>query len=231
MLDNGKSHFDFNHDVVINNDCFRKEVKGNGSGKNESSVWTTDGFMRKNSIINGLPKPPPKREYMTTNYVPRSIRGQKIGASRDAKCELQSVRAAKQSSKKCSQKCLVNIAKKKILFLRFDAWNSNVYKDRASWIIGHITNAYIVIDNKTKKDRFDFKLNGQPIYNGCYALALGYSKRRLEELKWSIRISMERYAAIHGNSAKQPRASVQVEATREAIERYTKECGCPQPDR
>ena len=47
--------------------------------------------MQKNSIMDGLPKPPPKREYMMTNRVPRSIRRQKIGASRDAKCEFQSV--------------------------------------------------------------------------------------------------------------------------------------------
>ena len=84
-------------------------------------MWTRDGSMRKNSIMDGLPKPPPKREYMMTNHVPRSNRGRKIGASRDAKCELQSVRAAKQSSEKCSQKCLVNIVEKKNLFLRFDA--------------------------------------------------------------------------------------------------------------
>ena len=98
VLDNGKSHFDFNNDVVIDNDYFHKEEKGNGSGKIlENSMWSTDGFMRKNSIIDGLLKPPPKREYMMINHVPRSIRGRKIGASRDAKCELQSVRAAKQS--------------------------------------------------------------------------------------------------------------------------------------
>ena len=64
--------------------------------------------------MDGLPKLPPKREYMITNRVQRSIRGQKIGASRDAKCKLQSIRAAKQSSEKCSKKCLVNIAEKKI---------------------------------------------------------------------------------------------------------------------
>ena len=33
MFDNGNNHFDFNDDVIINNDFFRKEVKGNGSGK------------------------------------------------------------------------------------------------------------------------------------------------------------------------------------------------------
>ena len=53
----------------------------------------------------------------------------------------------------------------------------------------------------------------------------------MEELKWSIRSSTERYTAIYGNSAKQPRASVQAEAIRVAFERYIKECGCLQPDR
>ena len=232
VLDNGKSQFDFNDDVVIDNDFVSKEVKGNDSGKvRESTMCTRDGSMRKNSIMDGLPKPPPKREYKMTNRVPRIVRARKIGASRNAKCELQSVQAAKELSEKCSKKCLVNIVEKKILFLRFDAWSSNVYNERASWIIEYIVNAYVVIDNKNGKDRFDFKLDGQPICNGCYALALGYSKQRLEELKWSIRSSTERYSAIHGNSAKQPRASVQAEATRVAFERYIKECGCAQPDR
>ena len=232
VIDSGRRHFGFNDDVVINNEKFHKEVEGNGSEKiRDNNIWTKDGSMRKNSIMDGLPKPTPKIEYMMTNHVPRSIRRRKIGASRDAKYALESVRAAKQSSEKCSQKCLVNIAKKKILYLRFDAWSSNVYNERASWIIEQITNAYVVIDNKNGKDKFDFKLDGQPICNGCYALAVGYSKRRLEELKWSIKSSTERYAAIYGNSAKQPRVSVQAEATRVAFERYTKECRCLQPHR
>ena len=114
VLDKGKSHFDFNEDVVIDNEHFHEEVKGNGLGKiPESPMWTRDGSMRKNSVMDGLPKPPPKREYKMTNRVPRSITRRNIGASRDAKCELQSVRAAKQASEKCSQKCLVNIAEKK----------------------------------------------------------------------------------------------------------------------
>ena len=64
-----------------------------------------------------------------------------------------------------------------------------MYSERAFWIVQHLTNAYVVIDNKNMKDRFDFKLDGQSICNGCYALALGYLKWHLEELKWSIRTS------------------------------------------
>ena len=106
-----------------------------------------------------------------------------------------------------------------------------MYNERASWITEHITNAYVVIDNQNGKDMFDFKLDGQPICNACYALVVGYLKRRLEELKWSIRSSTEWYATTHENSAKQPRALVQAEAIRVAFERYTKECGCLQPNR
>ena len=76
VFDNGKSHFDFNDDVVIDGDFFCKEVKENDSRKiRESTMWTRNGSMRKNSIMDGLPKPPPKREYMMTNRVPKIIRG------------------------------------------------------------------------------------------------------------------------------------------------------------
>ena len=76
VLNNGKSHFDFNDNVVIDNDYFQKEVKENGLGKiQEKTVWTRDGSMRKNSVMDGLPKPPPKKEYKMTNCVQRSIRG------------------------------------------------------------------------------------------------------------------------------------------------------------
>ena len=227
-LEKGTSHFDFNDDVEINNDFLHREVQRNGLEKTqESTMETGDRSVRENVIMDGLPAVPQKREYMMTNRVPKCSRGRKIGHSRDEKCELQSVRAAKQSSEMCSKKCLVKITDKKILLLRFDAWSSNVYSERASWIVQHLTNAYVVIDNKNGMDKFDFKLDGQPICNGCYALALGYSKRCLEELKWNIRTSNERYLAIHGNSAKQPHALIQAEATRVAFERYVKECGCP----
>ena len=63
----------------------------------------------------------PQKKYMMTNCIPNCIRGQKIRDLKEAKCELQNVRATKQSSEKCFKKCLVNIVEKKILFLRFDA--------------------------------------------------------------------------------------------------------------
>ena len=42
-----------------------------------------------NSIMDGLPKAPKRRKYTMTNRVPKSIIEQKIGYSRDGKCELQ----------------------------------------------------------------------------------------------------------------------------------------------
>ena len=76
VIDSGRSHFYFNDNVVIDNEKFRKEVKGSGSGKTQdNNMWTKDGSMRRNSIMDGLPKAPPKREYMMTNRVPKIIRG------------------------------------------------------------------------------------------------------------------------------------------------------------
>ena len=108
MLNGGTSHFDFNDDVVITNNLFPREVQGNGYEKTQQNTMrTTDGSVTKNSSMNGLPTSPKRKEYTMTNRVPKCIRGQKLGDLRDEKYELRSVRAAKQSSEKCSKKCLV----------------------------------------------------------------------------------------------------------------------------
>ena len=54
-----------------------------------------DGSVRENVIMDGMPIVPKKREYMMTSRTHKFIRGRKIGHSRDTKCELRSVRAAK----------------------------------------------------------------------------------------------------------------------------------------
>ena len=65
---------------------------------------------------------------------------------------------------------------------RFRAWRSNAYEERASWILKNLTECY----NK-EVNKFETQLCGVSICNGCYAMALGYSKRRIEELKSDIR--------------------------------------------
>ena len=65
-------------------------------------------------------------------------------------------------------------------------------------------------------DKFETQLCGVSICNGCYAMALGYSKRCIEELKSDIRsigIRSEvfgldcigRLSAMHGNTIHIPR--------------------------
>ena len=65
---------------------------------------------------------------------------------------------------------------------RFKAWGSEEYEERASWILENLTEYY-----NEGKDKFETKLCDQFVCNGCYAVALGYSKRRIEELKSDIR--------------------------------------------
>ena len=65
---------------------------------------------------------------------------------------------------------------------RFRAWGSHVYEKRASWILETLRDCY----NKDS-DKFETRLCDVSICNGCYAVTLGYSKRRMEELKTDIR--------------------------------------------
>ena len=76
-----------------------------------------------------------------------------------------------------------------------------MYTKKASWNVQHLTNAYVVVDFEKGKNKFDFKLDSQFVCNGCYALALRYSKMRLEELKWNIRTTTKCYFIIYGNVA------------------------------
>ena len=92
VLENETFHFDFNDDVEINNDLLHREVQGNGLKRTqESTMQIGDRSVRENVIMDGLPALSKKKENMMTNRIPKCIRGQKIGHSRDTKCELRSV--------------------------------------------------------------------------------------------------------------------------------------------
>ena len=93
-----------------------------------------------------------------------------------------------------------------------------------------------------ESDKFETKVCGQPVCNGCYAVALCYSKRRIEELKNDIR-SMSivskvfdvecsgRLAAIHGNTVQVPCTTIGMQAMESVFEKYVQELGCTQPHR
>jgi hypothetical protein len=58
----------------------------------------------------------------------------------------------------------------------------NEYKERASWIPENLMDC---CNDKTNK--FEVKLCGHSICNGCHAFALAYLKRRIYELKSDIK--------------------------------------------
>ena len=73
-------------------------------------------------------------------------------------------------------------------------------------------------------------------------MALGYSKRRIEELKSNIRSigitsevfgvkCSERSSVVHGNTMHVPRTSIAVQAMEIVFEKYVTETGCTQPHR
>jgi hypothetical protein len=101
-----------------------------------------------------------------------------------------------------------------VLMKRFQTWGSEKYEERASWIFENLTDVYNV-----KMDDFETKLCGQCICNGCYAIVLEYSRRRIEELKSNIRsrgIVSEvhdvqcngKIFAVHGNTSHVHRTSM-----------------------
>ena len=116
----------------------------------------------------------------------------------------------------------------------FRAWESLQYEERASWILVNLTDCY----NKDS-DKFETQLCGVSICNGCYVVALGYSKRRIEELKSDIRsigitgdlFGVEcsgRSLAVHGNIVHVPWTSVGVQAMESVFEKYVTKTGCTQ---
>ena len=90
-----------------------------------------------------------------------------------------------------------------------------------------------------ESDKFETKVCGQSICNGCYAVALGYSKCRIEELKSDKRstgIGSEvfdiecggRSSATHGNTMHVPHTTIGMQAMESVFEKYVQESGCIQ---
>ena len=160
----------------------------------------------------------------------------RIGSSRAEKVSFANVEEKLQSSI-CSKGCLKKLDARAVLMKRFRAWRSYEYEERASWILENLTDCY----NKDS-DKFETRLCGVSICNGCYAMALGYSKRCIEELKFDIRsigITSElfgveysgRLSAVHGNTIHVPQTYVGVQAMESVFEKYVMEIGCTQPHR
>ena len=135
----------------------------------------------------------------------------------------------------CSKGCLKKLDAKVVLMKWFRAWRSHEYEEKVSWILENLIGYY----NKDV-DKFETRLCGVSICNGCYAMTIGYSKCHIEELKSDIKIigitsevfgmeCIERSLAVHGNKIHVPQTSLDVQAMKSVFEKYVKETGCTQP--
>ena len=236
--------FDFNEDILLgdtikatNMEVCKEEdemesMERSVSEGNMGTKWTSSRI----SGVDGLPLPLKKKKYRMAQRVIKEKGVQRIGSSRAEKVSLAKVEEQLQSSR-CSKGCLKKLDAGAVLMKQFKAWGSHEYEERASWILENLTNCY----NKGS-DKFETRLCGVSICNGCYVVALGYSKRRIEELKSDIRsmgITSEvfgvecsgRSSVEHGNIVHVPRTSVSVQAIKSVFEKYVTETGCTQPQR
>ena len=116
----------------------------------------------------------------------------------------------------------------------FKVWRSNEYEERASWILENLMEYY-----NEENDKFETKLCGQSVCNGCYAVALGYSKRYIKELKSDIRsttiisevFDVQCTSAMHGNTVRVPRTGLGMQTMESVFQKYVQESGCTQPHR
>ena len=120
---------------------------------------------------------------------------------------------------------------------RFNAWRSDEYEETAFWILENLTMYY-----NEENEKFETKLYSQSVCNGCYAMALGYSKCRIEELKSNIRskgIILEvfdiqyrgRSSAVHGNTVRVLRTGLDMQEMKSVFQKYMQESSCTQPHR
>jgi hypothetical protein len=176
--------------------------------------------------VEGLASQRPSRTYSMENRKSRVPKPREKGESRMEKVTLASVRSAKQRGG-CKRNCLRDIDEKYILEQRYMAW-AQKYEVRATWILQMLNDFYTITEGQ-RQNRYDTKLDGVPVCNGCYAAALGYSQRRFKELKQSQHV-YGRIQAVHGNVCKL-RESAKLSAARECFSTFVDEVGCTQPHR
>ena len=236
--------FDFNEDSLLKETI----IYGNMEDHKEVNEFEsmdpsrTEEIMRNAqttysiSRVDGLPPTFPKRKYTMTTRVRKEMQPWRIGSSRAEKVLLANVQQDLQSSI-CFKGCLKKLNAGAILMKRFQAWRSHEYDERASWILENFTEYY----NK-EVDKFETRLCGVSICNGCYAMAINYSKCCIEELKCDIRssgITLEvfgmacigRSSTVHQNKIHVPQTSLGVHARESIFEKCVKETWCTQPHR
>ena len=207
----------------------KSSVEINGTGVRACATFSVSG-------VDGLTSGIPKRKYCTTKRVAKGKGERRIGLARAQKVALANVERDLKCSL-CSRRCLKKLNVRVILMKRLKAWGSEKYEERASWILENLTEYY-----NEENDKFETKLCGQSVCNGCYAMALGYSKRHIEELKSDIRSTgiisevfdvqcKGRSSVVYGNTIRVPQNGLGMQAMESIFQKYVQNSGCTQPHR
>ena len=238
--------FDFNEDIHLKEtnisrnkeDCEEVDEFENMDPSGNEEIMANAQTTCSISGVDGLTSNLQKRKYTMTECVRKEKRPRRMGYSRAKKVSLANVQHALQSSI-CSKGCMKKLDAEAVLMKKFRVWGLHEYEVRASWILENLTDCY-----NNDKDKFETRLCSVSICNGCYAVALGYSKRRIEELKFDIRsigITSEvfgveykrRSSVVHGNTVHVLWTSVGVQAIESVFETETsvvqRKHGAPNP--
>jgi hypothetical protein len=132
--------------------------------------------------MDGLPSSPLKGPYtykICKQRVPRGPR--KLGVARKDKLSFEAVEDAKDR-RICSKRCLQSIRNFDIISLRYQAWGCKSYKDRASWLVIILRGFIVACPNIAQHCKFITRISGIQVCNACFAVAIGYSRRRLNKI-------------------------------------------------
>jgi hypothetical protein len=175
--------------------------------------------------MDGLPSSPSKGPYTYKIRKQRAPRGpRKLGVARKDKLSFESVEDAKDRTI-CSKRCLQSIRNFEIISLRYQAWGSKSYKDHASWLVTTLRGFLVACPSTAQHCKFITRISGIQVCIGCFAVVIGYSRRRLNKIISDIRES-DLYNPIHGNTGSR-REKTHISMARTKFELYIKSFGEP----
>jgi hypothetical protein len=179
--------------------------------------------------MDGLPSSPLKGPYTYKIRKQRAPRGpRKLGVARKDKLFFEAVEDAKDR-RICSKRCLQSIRNFEIISLRYQAWGCKSYKDRTSWLVTTLRGFIVACPDTAQHCKFITRISGIQVCNACFAMTIGYSRRRLNKIISDIRES-DLYNPIHGNIGSR-RENTHISMARTKFELYIKSFGEPQPNR
>jgi hypothetical protein len=105
----------------------------------------------------------------------------KLDVARKDKLSFEIVEDAKDKRIR-SKKCLQSIYNFKIISLRYQAWNCKSYKDHTSWLVTTLCGFIVARLDTAQYCKFIIKISRIQVCNAYFAVAIGYSRKRLNKI-------------------------------------------------